>query len=140
DKGEKKKDEKAKAEVRIDLEGFERRAIQLPVPPGVFGAMAVSDKNQLIYVRRSPRGQDGPASIKLFDITDEKKADKDVAAGGTFVMSADGKKIPIPRGNGATIHDASAGSSGTSVVTAGMTAWIDPRAEWEQILDDVYRI
>ena len=140
DKGEKKKDEKAKAEVRIDLEGFERRAIQLPVPPGVFGAMAVNDKNQLIYVRRSPRGQDGPASIKLFDITDEKKAEKDVAAGGTFVMSADGKKILIPRGNGATIHDASAGSSGTSVVTAGMTAWIDPRAEWEQILDDVYRI
>jgi tricorn protease len=137
------KDDKPKDRVEIDIDGFERRAVRIPVQPGLFGPLGVNDKNQLLYVRRRPRGMDGPASIKLFDLKDEKREEKEVASGaGNFDLSADGKKILIPRGNSATIQDASAGSasSAKTVVTAGMTAMINPREEWRQIIEDVYRI
>lgn len=138
-----KKDDKPKDRVEIDLEGFERRAVQLPVQPGLFGRLAVNDKNQLLYVRRTPRGMTGPSSIKLFDLKDEKREEKEVASGaGAFDISADGKKILIPRGNSATIQDAAAGSgsSAKTVITSGMLATINPREEWRQIIEDVYRI
>ena len=37
--------------LEIDLEGFERRAIQLPAERGNFGGLAVNEDGQLLYVR-----------------------------------------------------------------------------------------
>ena len=131
-------DEKAK-DVVIDLEGFEARALTIPVPAGAFGRLGVNDKNQLLYVRRSSSGGDD-SGIKLFDLSDDKKEEKSVAAGGNFEITPDGKKILVPRGGSATIQDASAGATGKSVTTAPMLASIDPRAEWRQLLADAWRI
>ncbi|MFN0134176.1 MAG: PDZ domain-containing protein [Phycisphaerales bacterium] len=139
--GEKKTDDKKdgdKKDLVIDFEGIEARTMQLPVPSGRFGRLAVNDKNQLIYSRQGGPGQEG--GIKLFDLADEKKEEKNVAAGGAFELSADGKKIIILRGSGAAIQDASAGASGKPVITAGMVASIDPKAEWKQMFVDAWRI
>jgi len=135
-KGDKKD---AKKDVVIDLDGLEARALVLPIASGRFGRLGVNDKNQLIYSRFSVGGS-GESGIKLFDLTDEKKEEKSVASGGSFELSADGKKILITRGGGATIQDAAAGASGKPVVTAAMTASVDPRAEWKQIFTDAWRI
>ncbi len=131
---------KESVKVTIDFEGFEARAIQLPLKPGAFGGLAVNDRNQLIFVRRSARRSGDPPAIKLFDIKDEKKEEKTVAtAAGSFDISADGKKLLVVRGNSATIQDASAGASGETVVTSGMTTRIDPRVEWKQIYNEAWR-
>ena len=138
DKKDDKKEEKKK-DVVIDLQGMEARAVQLPVPSGRFGRLAVNDKNQLMYVR-FPAGGAEEAGIKLFDLTDEKKEEKSVSAGAGFELTADGKKMLVARGSSASIQDAAAGATGKPVVTAGMVATISPREEWKQIFNDAWRI
>lgn len=134
-------DAKPRDVVEINLEGFERRALMLPVPNGNFGQLAVNDKNQLLFVRQSSPGNSSPAGIKLFDLKDKDKQEQMVAAGATsFRINADGKTILIPRGNSATIQNAAAGASGKAVPTGGMIAHIDPRQEWEQLFTDAWRI
>lgn len=132
---------KPDGKVNIDFVGFEARAIQLPVKPGRFGRLAVNDRGQLIFVRMPVAGSEEPPAIKLFDLNDEKREEKVVASGaGEFDISADGKKLLVIRGNTASIQDAAPGASGETVVTSGMTAMIDPRAEWKQIFIDAWRI
>ncbi|TVQ32548.1 MAG: peptidase S41 [Phycisphaeraceae bacterium] len=136
-----KADDKARETVEIDIEGFESRAIILPVSNGNFGRLGVNDRNQLIYARGAHRGESGGWSIKLFDITDDQKREQDVAAGaGLFRISADGKKMLIVRGSSLSIQNAAAGASAKPVVTAGMTVRIDPREEWRQVFHDAWRI
>ncbi len=141
DGDDKKKDDgKPREKVDIDFEGLEARVMQLPPSPGVFGRLSVNDKNQLIYVRRPARGQDGSTGIKLFDIKDEKKEEKEITSGGAYEISADGKKLIVLRGGSAQILDASAGASGKAVVTSGMMAQVEPAEEWKQIFHDAWRL
>jgi tricorn protease len=126
---------------KIDFDGLEARVIQLAPRPGRFGRLAVNDRNQLIYARIATQGASDPPAIKLFDINDEKRDEKTVAAGaGSFDISGDGKKILLVRGPTATIQDAAPGGTGETVSTDGLTASIDPRAEWKQILRDAWRM
>jgi len=132
---------KPREQVEIDFEGFEARAIQLPVPPGSFGQTAVNNRNQLIYVRSGQRGAAGPASIKLFDISEDDPSEKTVASGaGAFDISGDGKKLLVVRGRSFSIQNAAAGASGKNVDTSNMKAVINPREEWEQIFHDAWRL
>jgi tricorn protease len=127
--------------VSIDFDGFEARAIQLPVKSGSFGSLAVNDRNQLLFVRLATAGGAGDVGIKLFDVTDEKKQEQVVAAGATAMdITPDGKKLLVVRGASAEVQDAGAGATGVPVVTSGMVTTIDPRAEWKQLFDDAWRI
>lgn len=145
--GETSKDEKGKKTEKdekplvIDLEGFERRAIPLPIESGSFRGMAVNDKGHLLFLRGQPRGARGPTALKIFDVAAEAPEEKVVAekADG-FQLTADGKKALVSEGGKWTIQDAAAGSKAEPIVMAGMTAMIDPRAEWRQIVRDVWRI
>ncbi len=133
-----KKDDKPAETVKIDLEGFELRLMQLPVPRGNFGNLVCNDSSQLLYMRA---GRDGPGAIMLFDLNDDKKEEKTVVAGGgAFEMSADGKKILVIRGGSASIQNASAGSSPETVPTSGMMVRIDPRVEWKQLVTEAWRL
>ena len=121
--------------VEIDVEGFEARAMQIPVRRGAFGNLSVNHKNQLMYVRR---GRDG--GIKMVDITDDSPTEKSAGSGGSFTMTADGKKMLVPSGGGAVIRDAGPGGGGDRVVTDPMLVRIDPREEWRQLVTDAWRI
>jgi tricorn protease len=133
-------DDEAVENVEIDLEGFEARAFRIPVTNGQFRNLAVNDKNQLLYVRSMTGSNSGSSNVMVFDLTADDKSEKSVASGAAgFRISADGKKILIPRGNNAAIQNASAGASSKNVVTSGMFVRIDPRTEWKQILRDAWR-
>ncbi len=119
----------------IDLDGFERRAIALPVPPGDLGNLEVNDQGQLLFVRQGEGG-----GIRLFDPADSKGGEKGVAAGGGFLISPEGSRILVPQGGSASIFPAAANASGTRVVTEPMLVEIDPRAEWRQIVRDAWRM
>ncbi|MBI1852057.1 MAG: PDZ domain-containing protein [Planctomycetes bacterium] len=145
--GEKKDDKTAEkksdkpAEVRIDLDGFEHRAILLPVKNGRFAKLAVNDKGQLIYARVPVRGSSDSPVVQLFDLGDEKNEEKTVAANAAnFEISADGKKVLVVRDKTASMQDAAAGSTAENIVTADMAVTIDPREEWRQIFTDAWRI
>jgi len=122
-------------EVLIDFDGFEARAIQLPVSNGSFGSLGVNDKNQLLYARRGDNG-----GIKLFDLHDDKPSEKAVTGGFGFQVSADGKKLLSGRGSSASLLDAKAGASGKKVPTNGMMVQIDPSQEWPELFTDAWRL
>jgi tricorn protease-like protein/C-terminal processing protease CtpA/Prc len=127
-------DKDDKKVMTIDLDGFESRAISLPVAPGQFGNLAVNNRNQLLYVRG------GGGGIKVFDITDDNPSEKAVAPGGGFAISADGKKILAASAGGAGIGNAGAGGTITPVPMRDMMVTIQPRDEWRQMFNDVWRI
>ncbi|MFT4540893.1 MAG: tricorn protease-like protein/C-terminal processing protease CtpA/Prc [Planctomycetota bacterium] len=134
--GKKKKSKKKDVEpVEIDFEGFERRALALPVKAGSFRSLAVNDKNQLLYARR---GEDG--GVKLFDLHADDPKETDVCTGRGFGLSADGKQLMLMRDQKPAIGKATAGSSPKSVITAGMDTRIDPSQEWPQLFDDTWRL
>jgi len=141
EEGEKEK-EKPAEEVKIDLDGFEMRGFQLPVPRGHYGNLAVNDKNQLIYGSNGAPGSGKPAEIKLLDLDDEKKEEKTVISGtGSFAISADGKKLLVHSGDAYAIVDAAAGQKlDKKIPLDGMRVTIDPREEWREIFNDAWRI
>lgn len=132
---------KPREKVDIDFDGFEARALLLPVKAGSFGALAVNDQNDLLYARLPGRGSSEAPSIKLFSLKDEKKEERTVATGSaSYDISADGKKILVATGGTASIQNATAGATGKNVVTAGMNVVLDPREEWRQIFTEAWRL
>lgn len=142
-KDEKKDDKKdEKKEVKIDIEGFEARAWQLPIAPGAFGQLAVTDDNKLVFTRFSSRGNNEGPAIKIFDFKDDSRDEKTVTGGAAgFALSADGKKLLVMRGSSMAIMNAAAGGGGsTTVPTGDMQMALNPKVEWRQILTDAWRL
>lgn len=142
DEDKDKKDKKKREKVEIDLEGFEQRALRLPIGRGRYGGLAVNDKNHLIYADFGSRGSGDSASIKIFDLEDEDREEKTVATGsGSFGISADGKKLLVATGGSFAIIDAKAGQKlDKKISTDDMNVRVDPRAEWKQLFHEAWRI
>ncbi len=132
------KDTDADKPVKIDLDGFEARGVELPVASGNFRNLASNSDGHLMYVRS---GADGPPSIKIINIKDDKPEEKNVlGAAGGFDVSADGKKIMAAPGGRWVIVNASAGQSADKAITvSGLDKVVDPREEWTQIFTDAWR-
>jgi tricorn protease len=129
----------------IDLENFESRAVVMPIKKGLFTGVCVGDDAKLIYVRNAPRGSTDEPSIKIFDVFDEKAEKKEektvVDETGTFVMSADGKKLLVQKKEALAIVDAAADQKmDKPVPTDGMLTQVDPRTEWRQMFTEAWRI
>jgi tricorn protease len=147
---EKKNGKEAKAKeikpVKIDLEGFERRAVLLPPKKGLFSRLCVNDKGHLLYTRGVARGIDEKPSIKILDLKDkkaEKKEEKTVVDEvGDFALSADGKKLLVRKDEKtyAIIDAAAEQKLDKPLAITGMTVNVDPRLEWKQIFTDAWRI
>ncbi len=142
--GKDKTDDK-KAEVKpikIELDGFERRAIVLPVKAGNFTGLEVSEDGKLLYVSRPPRGAGEEAAIKILDIkADEKQEQTVLDKASGFSLSADGKKLLVRRGESYAVVDAKADQKfDKTLATKGLQTTIDPRAEWRQMLREAWRL
>ncbi len=139
---DKKDEKKAPEPVKIDVEGFERRAIEVPVDRGSFTRLAFNDKGHLLYVRAAPPGTDAKNAIRLLDPGDEKKDEKTVLNDcGSYTPSADGKKLLVSSGGKYAIIDAAADQKMENPIdTSGMTMQINPREEWKQIFNEAWRV
>lgn len=138
----KDKDKKDEKPLEIELDGFEQRALSLPVGRGAFYNLAVSDDGKLIYVRGGARGAGSGPAIKLFDVKNEKKKEETVLDGvGGFDMSADGKKLLVRNGNRFAIVEPKPGQKmDDTLPTDGMAVLIDPRQEWRQLFLEAWRL
>ena len=134
----------ASSEPSIDLEGLMERTVALPLPPANYSNLAGGADGQLWYVKleRVPYSGTPPRpALARFDLSTRKEKVVQEGVDG-FELSADRKKLLI------------SGSDGRFVVAAGDTldkskgklaidaieVRIEPRAEWAQILDEVWRI
>ncbi len=135
--------DKPKERLKIDVEGFERRAILLPVERGSFGGLQVDHEGKLIFARGAAPGSDEPPSIRLFDpaAKDAEGQKEEVLAekADEFALSADGEKLLVVTDGEVSIRNAAPGAKAKPVSTAGMTVTVDPRAEWREIYVDAWR-
>jgi tricorn protease len=152
DKSTKGKEEK-KEPFRIDLDGIENRIVALPIPAGSIGNLNAA-KGFVYYTSAPIFGLSGPLpgedfAIHVFDLK-ERKDSVLVAGGRAFALSFDGKKLLYsgPGGEGGPsfgIVDAAPPPPAPhrpgdgALNLSGMRAEIDPRAEWKQMFDEVYR-
>ncbi len=137
-KDKEKKEEKVK-EVKIDFDGIENRSVLLPPEAGNYGNLeAVSGK--VIYVQNPNTGSaDKTKKIKYYDLT--KREEKTIADGvDNYTLSADGKKILIVKEGGYYVTEIAPDQKLEKKMPVDqMEMTINPRQEWHQIFNDVWR-
>jgi tricorn protease len=145
--GEKGKDGEKKDEtvkVTIDLDGIGQRIVALPIQHANYVSLDAGKAGTLFLseVVDVPRfGEPTPTSVSKFDLT-TRKTEPFVGGINAFSVSANGEKVLYRQGPGWFI-------AGTAVVVKpgdgalkldGMEVYSDPRAEWNQMYHEVWRI
>ncbi len=138
------KQEEGVPPVRIDFEGFEKRAVKLPVDAGNFGRLAAV-KGKVLFTRYPAAGAAKPGkpagTLKYYDL--KEREIKTVMAGiDDFTISADGKKVGYRSKGTYGIVDLKEGQKvgDGKLATEKMQVWINPREEWRQIFWEAWRI
>jgi len=140
DKDTKKDDAKDKPkDVKITLENFEDRLVVLPAASGNYGNLAaVSGK--VIYLRVPNTGAANKnKQVVYFDL--EAREEKTIIDDAdNFQVSADGKKILLVKGSNFSVVDIAASQKMEKMMpTAQLEMTINPKEEWKQIFNDVWR-
>jgi len=147
DKDKKSDDKDKKVVVKVDIKGIDDRIVALPVAQKAYFGMEVAHDGNLYYVESSqpgsgiePNGQaTNISSLIRFDF-EKKKAEKVFDDVVEFNLSADGKVILTISEEGA-LKTAEIGEKmeAKDLNTADVKVKINPREEWEQIFDEVWR-
>ncbi len=143
DKEEKKKKTVA---VKIDLDGLDQRILALPAPEREYVALQAAE-NKLFYLELLPN-QWGSAKPPLFalHIYDFKERKDDIVVDRVrgYWLSADGKKLLYQgekNGDYVIIETDKKPEPGKGkLALESLEVYVDPRAEWRQMFDEVYRI
>ncbi|MEA2336192.1 MAG: tricorn protease [Thermoanaerobaculia bacterium] len=116
--------------VSIAAVDFEREAVRIPIGRGAINALAATSGGDPIY---SLTDQNGTTNIRRFDLTAKKE--EVIGSAAEFDVSPDGRFILL----GDAVKELGT-TNETKLVTAGMTATIDLRAEWRELFDDAWRL
>jgi tricorn protease len=125
--------------LKIDLTGFEHRLVVLPPPPGNYSGLAAL-QGQVIYHQRPNTGSaDRKSPVMSYDLEKRTPAPIVENAGG-FAVASGGKKMLVSAQGAFYIIDIRPGQKLTKKLrTQEMEAVIDPRAEWRQMFNDIWR-
>jgi tricorn protease len=142
--GEPKKEEpKPAAELSIDFDGIETRAVQVPVTPNNYGSLSAKT-GHLIYGLGPAfyygRQADVQPSLRIFSIKDRKETTLAEGIGG-YDLSADGNKLLVRQGPGFALFDANPQGDKTRKPVSTANLYVDrvPSEEWAQIFGEVWR-
>jgi tricorn protease len=153
DKGKKEDAKPAKVEPTvIDLAGIGNRILSLPIPARNWVDLQAG-KSGVLYlaegfaVGRASTDQD-QVPVSLWRFTTEKRQTELLLSGvNAFRVSVDGEKAFFARDTNWFIvasADLKPGTpdapQGKPVANGGMTALLDPRAEWRQMFNETWRI
>lgn len=149
--GDKAKEGEKKEEtpvVTIDFDGIGQRIVALPIRAANYvqldaGKTGILFLSEVVDV---PRFGDPPsATVSKFDLS-TRKTEPFVAGVNAFVVSANGEKAlfrqgPPPAGPWIIAATAAAPKPGEGALNlASMEVYVDPRAEWQQMYHEVWRI
>jgi len=140
--GEKKKEEPVK--VTIDLGGIGQRIVALPIKPANYVSLDTG-KTGILFLSETvdvPRFEEHtPVTVSKFDLA-TRKTEPFISGINGFAVSANGEKVLYRQGPGWFI-------TGTAVIVKPgdgalkldeMEVYVDPRAEWNQMYHEVWRI
>ena len=126
-------------EVKIDLDGFEGRAVVLPVGSGRLDQISALPGK--VVFRWPPRtgASGGNAPLSYYDL--EARAEKAMLdSAGSYEISADGKKMLIARGDQWFVANAAEGAKTDKALSTSLELTVDPVVEWRQMFNDAWRI
>ena len=139
--------------VRIDAENISQRILALPIPARNYGQLLAGKAGTIFLVEEPSRpGPDQQSTLWRFDLT-SRKPEKLMEGANDFTVSFDGKKMLYSKGRRENkkwfISSATAPAKGdgpaagkpeTPLNLARMEVQVDPRAEWKQEYNEVWRI
>ena len=129
--------------VRIDFDGIDQRVISIPqIPTRNFNGL-YAGKAGTLYITEIPQGpQTGPFGLVLhkFDL-EKRKLDQPLAGISSFDISANGEKMLYRQGPAwfivSTMFPSRPGDG--ILKTTEMEVYVDPRAEWKQMFNEIWR-
>ncbi|HYP28347.1 MAG TPA: PDZ domain-containing protein [Blastocatellia bacterium] len=131
--------------VRIDLEGVSQRTIALPIPSRNYVGLIAGKANVIYVLELPPAGPSGPAGppgmvAHKFDL-EKRKLDKVMEGLFAFDLSANGEKMLYRQGpNWFTASTMVPLKPGEGMLkTSEMEVYVDPKAEWRQMYNEVWR-
>jgi len=131
---------KAAPDIQIAFAGFEDRLIVLPAAPGNYSALAAVSGKVILH-RRPNTGAGARVSPVVFYDLEAREEKTIVEDSELFLISADGKKMLVGKGGAFAIVDVAPGQKmDKTMPTAQLEMTVDPRAEWKQIFDEVWRL
>jgi tricorn protease len=142
DKGKDKDKEPVK--VTIDFDNISQRILALPLPAKNYVELTPGKTGELFTLEFPPApDSQGPPSLVLakFDLS-KRKSEQLVAGIQNASVSFNGEKFLYQQGEGWFIAPtAAAAKPGEGVLKLdAMEVWVEPRAEWKQMYDEIWRI
>jgi len=136
------------AAVQIDLDGLGQRIIVLPIPPGDYHRLQVA-QGKLFYLESAaerwldPEAAPDANTLHAYDIK-ARKSDVFMDKVRDYWVSADGKKLLYQAGDPPTYAivpvDKPPKPEDGKLNLDAAELLVDPRAEWQQIYQEAYRI
>ena len=131
--------------VQIDFGNISQRILALPLPAAGYGMLAAGKEGEL-YVEQarpgaSPLEEGGPGTVLKFTLTDRKSVP--IASGiEDFRLSFNGEKYLFRQGAKWGIASTAAPMKpGADLLNMdAMQVFVDPREEWKQMYQEVWRI
>jgi tricorn protease len=145
---EKKDEKKPEEKFRIDFDGLDHRILALPVSSGYYWNLQAGDEGQVFYLETKtveggyPVEEQGAAgSLHRYDMK-SRKDEVVVPEAEMFMLTADRKKIGyMVKGSFWIVPAAGKPEPGKGrLALETIEVQIDPRAEWKQIFNEVWRI
>ncbi len=131
---------------KVDLDGIERRQVELPIPADVLSSLGVAAGGKVFFtVQGLPRpGGEGSAGgeLKVFDLK-SKKTESVIEGVKGFTISGDGKRIAWHKDSAIYVADASSAVGGKTeekVTSKELPLVVDTVKEWKQIFADAWRL
>jgi len=143
--GEQKKTEETKppADLTIDFDGIESRAVRVPVEANNYAGLSAKSGHLLYLVTPAfyyGRQGDASPSLRIYSIKDRKETTLADGIAG-YTLSDDGSKLLVRQGPGFTLMDANPQGDKTKKPVSTANLYVDrvPSEEWKQIFSEVWR-
>jgi tricorn protease len=151
--------------VRIDFDNILQRVLALPMPPRRYADLQVAKAGVLLAIESPAAGSGGPgmpqgATVHRYDLQ-ARKSDVAISNVSSFEIAQNGEKMlyrqgerwyitqlrPMAQGGAAGAPAPAAGAApgpggaaAGALQTENIEVKVDPRAEWREMFDDVWRI
>ncbi|MGC1687849.1 MAG: PDZ domain-containing protein, partial [Candidatus Acidiferrales bacterium] len=151
----KDKDSKDKAKpeepvkVTIDFEAISQRILALPIPAKDYAGLATGKTGEIFPIENDRQPDDGDGggpptlTVSKFDLK-KSKLEPLISGVNSFAISFNGEKFLYSQGGAWIIHpitpNPAAKPDEGKLKTDGMEVRVDPRAEWKQMYEEIWRI
>ncbi|MDY7110617.1 MAG: S41 family peptidase [Planctomycetota bacterium] len=135
-------DEDEISELDLFLDDIRHRAMRVPVPPGEYSSLSVTDRHLYWIAREGPPSR--KRSLQALKIGNEKPEVKTVADDvRSYELTLDRKRILLRKGSSFHIIDAKGGKAALDDAKVDLSRWrfpLDPREEWRQMFTEAWRL